>query len=115
VYAERFVRTIRQEYLDRMIFFGEASLRRAVEALVDHYNRERDHQAFGNTIIQPEISEFPIEGTICCRQRLDRIVAILLPTTRIYNMKVSFWTLRGCDTCHRLDHPKTASCPAFCA
>jgi transposase InsO family protein len=35
-FAERFVRTIRQECLDRMIFFGEASLRRAVEEFIRH-------------------------------------------------------------------------------
>ena len=44
-YAERFVRTIRQECLDRMVFFGETCLRRALEEFVVHYNRERNHQA----------------------------------------------------------------------
>src|ERR1017187_8356761 len=58
-YAERFVRTIRQECLDRMIFFGEASLRRAVEEFVAHYNQERNHQSLHNRIIQPEVPEFP--------------------------------------------------------
>lgn len=35
-YAERLVRTIREECLDRMVFFGEPSLRRAVEEFVAH-------------------------------------------------------------------------------
>ena len=38
--AERFVRTIREECLDRMVFFGETALRRAVDELVIHYNQE---------------------------------------------------------------------------
>ena len=33
-FAERFVRSIKEEGLDRMIFFGEASLRRALRAYV---------------------------------------------------------------------------------
>jgi putative transposase len=36
-YAERFVRSIKDECLDRMIFVGHASLRRAVREYVDHY------------------------------------------------------------------------------
>jgi putative transposase len=35
-YAERFVRSIKSECLDRMIFFGEASLRRACSSFVEH-------------------------------------------------------------------------------
>jgi transposase InsO family protein len=37
-YAERFVRTIKESCLERMIFFGEASLRKAVREFVTHYN-----------------------------------------------------------------------------
>ena len=33
-YAERFVRSIKEECLDRMIFVGQASLRRAVAEFV---------------------------------------------------------------------------------
>jgi len=64
-FAERFVRTIRQECLDRMILFGEAFLRRAVEEFVIHYNRERNRQSLENKIIRPEFPEFPLEGDPC--------------------------------------------------
>jgi len=43
-YAERFVRSIREECIDRMIFIGEASLRRAVREFIVHYHGERNHQ-----------------------------------------------------------------------
>ena len=43
-YAERFVRSIKEECLDRMIFIGQASLRRAVSEFVEHYHKERNHQ-----------------------------------------------------------------------
>ena len=52
-YAERFVRSIKEECLRRMIFFGEASLRRALREYVDHYNAERPHQGLGNRVIDP--------------------------------------------------------------
>ncbi len=47
-YAERFVLSIKSECLNRMIFFGEASLRKAVKEYAAHYNRERAHQGLGN-------------------------------------------------------------------
>jgi len=36
-----------------MIFFGAASLRRAVTSYVDHYHRRRNHQGRENSIIEP--------------------------------------------------------------
>ena len=50
-YAERFVRSIKEECLGRMIFFGEASLRRALREYVEHYNAERPHQGLGNRVV----------------------------------------------------------------
>jgi hypothetical protein len=41
-YAERFVRSIKEECLSRMLFIGQASLRRAVDEYVAHYLRERN-------------------------------------------------------------------------
>ena len=69
-YAERFVRTIRQECLSRMIFFGEDSLRRTVKEFVAHYNQERNHQGLANQLIRPEVPAFPVGGNICRRKRL---------------------------------------------
>jgi putative transposase len=37
------VRTIKESCLDRVIFFGEASLRTAVQNFVEHYHAERNH------------------------------------------------------------------------
>lgn len=73
-YAERFVRTIRQECLDRMIFFGQASLRQAVEEFIQHYNEERNHQGLENKIIRPEFPAFPVAGEVHCRQRLGGLL-----------------------------------------
>ena len=39
-YAERFVRSIKDEYLNRTIFVGQASLRRAVSEYIARYHLE---------------------------------------------------------------------------
>ena len=49
-YAERFVRSIRSECLDRMIFVGRASLDRAIGEYVAHYHGERSHLGLENEI-----------------------------------------------------------------
>jgi putative transposase len=51
-YAERFVRSIRSECLDRLILVGQASLYRALEAYLEHYRLERNHQGLGNRLIE---------------------------------------------------------------
>jgi putative transposase len=52
-FAERFVRSIKEECLDQLIFFGEPSLQRAVSQFVEHYHGERPHQSKGNVILFP--------------------------------------------------------------
>src|SRR6266849_5427441 len=52
-YAERFVRSIKDECLDRMIFVGQASLRRAVREYIEHYHIERNHQGLENRLLHP--------------------------------------------------------------
>jgi len=61
-YAERFVRTIKESCLDRMILFGEAGLRRAVREFVGHYHCERNHQALGNRLLF-RVSQQPQRGS----------------------------------------------------
>jgi transposase InsO family protein len=69
-YAERFVRSIKESCLDRMILFGERSLRRAVREFVAHYHFERNHQGLDNQLIFPETSAAEPGAPIECRQRL---------------------------------------------
>jgi transposase InsO family protein len=47
-HAERFVRSIKESCLARMIFFGENLLRKAISEYVAHYHIERNHQGLGN-------------------------------------------------------------------
>jgi transposase InsO family protein len=68
-YAERFVRSIKEECLDRMIFVGQASLRRAVREYIEHYHRERNHQGLDNRLIVP-VAMPANDGTVVRHTRL---------------------------------------------
>src|ERR1035437_8737754 len=43
-YAERWVKSVKDECLSKIILFGERSLRRALSEYVEHYHAERNHQ-----------------------------------------------------------------------
>jgi transposase InsO family protein len=69
-YAERFVRSIKESCLDRMIVFGEDALRNAIREFVAHYHCERNHQGIGNVLIMPDSGLANSDGPIRCRTRL---------------------------------------------
>jgi putative transposase len=69
-HAERFVRTIKESCLDRMILFGEGSLRKAIHEFMAHYHVERNHQGIGNRLITPQEPRLRGTGAIQRRQRL---------------------------------------------
>jgi transposase InsO family protein len=69
-YAERFVRSIKESCLDRMILFGEASLKTAIRNFMAHYHSERNHQGLANRLILPEASQVGSTGSVQRRQRL---------------------------------------------
>jgi putative transposase len=50
-YAERFVRSIKEECLDRLIPMGDRHFRRAMAEYVEHYHGERNHQGLHNRLI----------------------------------------------------------------
>jgi transposase InsO family protein len=58
-FAEGFVRSIKEECLDRTIFFSEHALRTAIREYVAHYHSERNHQGLGNHLINPLASASP--------------------------------------------------------
>lgn len=73
-HAERFVRSIKSECLDRLILLGERSLHRAVGQYVLHYRAERNHQGLENKMIKPDFSTNRAEGKILCRERLGGLL-----------------------------------------
>ena len=72
--AERFVRSIRESCLDRLVLIGEGSLHRATSQFVLHYHHERNHQSLENKILQPEFTPFPNMGAIKRRCRFGGLL-----------------------------------------
>lgn len=69
-YAERFVKSIKDECLSRMIFFGERSLRKASREYTAHYHQERNHQGIGNRLIDPDGRPIATHRAVECAERL---------------------------------------------
>ena len=72
--AERFVRSVKSECVDRMIIFGENMLRRVLQSYLDHYHRERNHQGLDNRLIEAEPHVGEAAGPIECRERLGGLL-----------------------------------------
>ena len=74
-FAERFVRSMKEECLSRMIFFGRASLRHAIAQYMTHYHGERNHQGLGNRLLQPVADIGEIHDPVIRRQRLGGMLS----------------------------------------
>ena len=53
-FSERWVRSVKEECLSKLILVGEGSLRRALNEYVAHFHSERNHQGKGNVLLFPE-------------------------------------------------------------
>jgi hypothetical protein len=73
-HAERYARTIKEACLNRMIFVGERSLRRAITEFVMHYHYERNHQGLGNVLIFPAGVQPRSGDRVVCRERLGGLL-----------------------------------------
>jgi len=69
-HVERFHRSLKEECLNRMIFFGEKSLRSAVITFLEHFHTERNHQGLGNRLIESGEEVGLRDGEVLCRERL---------------------------------------------
>jgi transposase InsO family protein len=74
-YAERWVRSIKEEVLSRFILFGERSLRHALKEYITHYHTERPHQGKGNIVLFPgSRRDRQADCPIQCRERLGGLL-----------------------------------------
>jgi transposase InsO family protein len=75
-YAERWVRSVKEECLGKLILLGEGSLRRALRHYEAHYHEERNHQGKDNVLLFP----LPIPAVrgeqekVRCRERLGGLL-----------------------------------------
>jgi transposase InsO family protein len=75
-FAERWVRSVKQECLSKLILFGEASLRRALGEFVEHFHSERNHQGKGNVLLFPSKTAIHsrLRRSVGCRERLGGLL-----------------------------------------
>lgn len=74
-YCERFVGSIKEEALNRMIVMGEASLRYVIRTYLRHYHAERNHQGLGNHLITPEPGMGGYMGRVVRREHLGGVLS----------------------------------------
>jgi putative transposase len=73
-FAERWVRSVKQECLSKLILFGEAPLARVLAEYSRHYHSERNHQGKNNKLLFPSPDELNQLGTVHCRHRLGGLL-----------------------------------------
>jgi hypothetical protein len=75
-HAERWVKSVKEEVLSKLILFGEASLRRALREYLVHFHRERNHQGKGNVLLFPlNCPPGPCsDRSVRCRERLGGLL-----------------------------------------
>lgn len=59
-YAERFVRSIKEECLSKIVPIGERHLRLAIDEYAAHYHLERNHQGLDNRLIDGNAEPEPV-------------------------------------------------------
>jgi hypothetical protein len=72
-FAERWVRSVKQECLSKLILFGETSLLRALNEFIEHYHAERNQQGKGNVLLFPS-DESRRRRSVSCRERLGGLL-----------------------------------------
>jgi putative transposase len=74
-YAERWVRSVKEEALSRLILFGEHSLQQALTEYVTHFHQERPHQGKGNVVLISIPDRVSKDGSpLRCRARLGGLL-----------------------------------------
>ena len=75
-YAERWVRSVKEECLSKLILFGEGSLRRAVTEFIEHFHAERNHQGKGNVLLFPveKVGQQRPRSRVRCRERIGGLL-----------------------------------------
>ena len=75
-YAERWVRSVKEEALSKLMLFGGTSLRRTLSEYLVHYHQERNHQGKDNVLLFPcnPQSASSFERSIRCHERLGGLL-----------------------------------------
>ncbi len=74
-FIERYMRSMKDDCLNRMIFFGEKPLRRALTEFEEYYHTERNHQGLENNIIDFKGQSGSTIGAVQRRERLGGMLS----------------------------------------
>jgi putative transposase len=75
-FAERWVKSVRDECVRKLVLLDEGMLRRAVEQYLSHYHGERNHQGKENALLLPRIEDRigAADGRLGWRERLGGLL-----------------------------------------
>jgi putative transposase len=74
-YTERWIHSVKEEVLSRLMLFGEPSLRQALQEDVTHFHHERPPQGMGNVVLLPWSEQRSVrEGALRCQERLGGLL-----------------------------------------
>ncbi len=73
-YAERFVRSIKEECLDRLVSLGEGHLRLVAREYVEHSHRERNHQGLDNQLLERAPPPADLGAQVHRRERIGGLL-----------------------------------------
>jgi transposase InsO family protein len=75
-FSERWVKSVKDECLSKLILFGETSLRRALREYLVHYHAERNHQGKDNILLFPTATKAISHGgnSVDCKERLGGLL-----------------------------------------
>ncbi len=73
-FAERFVRTVRNECLDWLLIVGRRHLEHVLRIYIQHYNRERPHRGLALNHPEPPEIKLSLGGDVHRRDRLGGLV-----------------------------------------
>jgi len=80
-FAERWVRSVKQECLSKLVLFGAGPLSRVLAEFSAHYHAERNHQGKGNELLFPDAGNKtnPRGQPVKCHQRLGGLLKFYAP------------------------------------
>ncbi len=73
-FAERWVKSVKTECIERVILFGQDHLERVLRDYVEHYQIERPHQGLGNELVASPQTTGPLTGNVVETERLGGLL-----------------------------------------
>jgi len=70
------VKSVKDDYLSKLILFGESSLRHALQHYQIHCYAKRNHQGKGNVLLFPTAmhAKSRVDGFVYCKERLGELL-----------------------------------------